>query len=159
MPSTANRVRIETFVGNRIALAALFALADESPAAVASYRDSGTLLVAREGSAAIGLALLIRRDAKQSELKVLAVDPARQGEGLGKRLVEAAVESARREGAKILLVSTATADIRNLRFYQRTGFRMKHVCREAFTAATGYPDDIQIDGIPLRDQVVFDREL
>ena len=68
MPSAANRVVIETFVGNRTALATLFALADDSPAAVASYCDSGILLVAREGGAVIGLALLIHHDAKQSEL-------------------------------------------------------------------------------------------
>jgi GNAT superfamily N-acetyltransferase len=152
-------VVIGPFAGDRSRLDALFALADDSPVAVEYYRELGTLLVARDGGAVVGLALLVPHDAERSELKALAVDPARQGEGLGKRLVEAAVQTARREGARFLDVSTAAADVCNLRFYQRTGFRMKHICRDAFTPATGYPDPIEIDGVLLRDQVLFDQEL
>jgi len=52
-----------------------------------------------------------------------------------------------------MVVGTAAADIGNLRFYQRTGFRLLAIDRDAFTAATGYPDAIVIDGIPLLDRV------
>ena len=54
-------------------------------------------------------------------------------------------------------VATAAADIGNLRFYQRRGFRMRSVERDAFTAATGYPPGTFIDGIELRDRVWLDR--
>jgi hypothetical protein len=47
----------------------------------------------------------------------------------------------------------AAADTGNLRFYQRVGFRLLSVDRDAFTPATGYPDPIMIDGIPLMDRV------
>ena len=114
-------IAIGPFVGDRSELDMLFALADDSPAAFGSYRELGTLLVAKEGDTIIGLALLVSHHPKQSELKALAVDPARQGEGFGKRLVEAAANTARSEGARILEVSTAAADIGNLRFYQRCG--------------------------------------
>jgi len=53
----------------------------------------------------------------------------------------------------------AAADIGNLRFYQRCGFRMERVVQDAFVPATGYPDPIEIDGIPLRDQVWFGMDL
>jgi hypothetical protein len=59
----------------------------------------------------------------------------------------------------MLLVSTAAAGIDNLRFYQRRGFRMLSVDRDAFTPSTGYPDPIHIDGIPLRDRVWLSMEL
>jgi len=52
-----------------------------------------------------------------------------------------------------LLVATAAADIGNLRFYQRMGFRMLRIERDAFTAADGYPAGLAVDGIPLRDRV------
>ena len=52
-----------------------------------------------------------------------------------------------------MVVATAAADTGNLRFYQRLGFRFLSVERDAFTAATGYPDAIVIDGIPLLDRV------
>jgi hypothetical protein len=54
---------------------------------------------------------------------------------------------------------TAAADLGNLRFYQRQGFRMRSVERDAFTPDTGYPPGIQVDGIELRDRVWFDRPL
>ena len=56
-------------------------------------------------------------------------------------------------------MATAAADIGNLRFYQRVGFRFTVVERDAFTAATGYPDPIVIDGVPLRDGVWLARDL
>ena len=58
-----------------------------------------------------------------------------------------------------VLVATAAADIGNLRFYQRQGFRMRSVERDAFTPATGYPPGLLIDGIELRDRVWLDREV
>jgi hypothetical protein len=58
-----------------------------------------------------------------------------------------------------LEVATAAADTGNLRFYQRCGLRMREVVRDRFVPATGYPDPIEIEGIPLRDQVWFDLDL
>jgi hypothetical protein len=54
------------------------------------------------------------------------------------------------------VVATAAADLGNLRFYQRQGFRMRPIERDAFTAATGYPPGPCIDGIELRDRVWLD---
>ena len=78
---------------------------------------------------------------------------------IGRRLVAAALELTRREGAATLRVATATADIGNLAFYQRLGFRMREIKRDAFTAATGYPPGIHVDGTELRDRVWLDRQL
>ena len=41
--------------------------------------------------------------------------------------------------------------------YQRCGFRLSTIERNAFTPEAGYPDQIVIDGIPLRDRVWLDR--
>jgi predicted N-acetyltransferase YhbS len=86
----------------------------------------------------------------------MAVAPAHQGRGIGRALVRAAIDLARREGRTALVVATAAADTGNLRFYQRAGFRMRSVERDAFTAATGYPPGLEIDGIELRDRVWLD---
>jgi hypothetical protein len=59
----------------------------------------------------------------------------------------------------VAFLGTAAADVGNLRFYQRLGFRMVEVERNAFTAADGYPDGIVIDGIPLRDRVWLTLDL
>jgi hypothetical protein len=65
----------------------------------------------------------------------------------------------RDEGRLTLVVATAAADIGNLRFYQRLGFRMRSIERDAFTPATGYPPGLEIDGIELRDRVWLDLPL
>lgn len=57
-----------------------------------------------------------------------------------------------------MLVSTAAADTGNLRFYQRVGFRLLSVDRDAFTPATGYPDPIMIDGVRLMDHVWLSQD-
>ena len=56
-------------------------------------------------------------------------------------------------------MATAAADIGNLRFYQRVGFRLRAVERDAFTPETGYAPGLRIDGIELRDRVWLDHEL
>jgi hypothetical protein len=57
-----------------------------------------------------------------------------------------------------LIVATAAAGIGQLRFYQRLGFRMLRIEREAFGAHNGYAADISINGIPLRDRVWLSME-
>jgi predicted N-acetyltransferase YhbS len=87
----------------------------------------------------------------------MAVLPERQGRGIGGALVTAALELARAAGRSTLVVATAAADVGNLRFYQRLGFRMRSIERDAFTEATGYAPGLVIDGIELRDRVWLDR--
>jgi GNAT superfamily N-acetyltransferase len=144
---------VEWFEGPREGLADLFAEADDSPAAVSAYRDLGRVLVAREGSDVVGHLQLVDGDgADEAEVKSVAVREERQGEGIGRMLVERAAAVCREERRSTLLVATAAADTRVLRFYQLLGFRLLRVERDAFTPETGYPD-VDVDGIPLRDRV------
>jgi GNAT superfamily N-acetyltransferase len=89
----------------------------------------------------------------------MAVAEPQQHQGVGRALVQRAVGASRSEGARVMLVGTAAADIGNLRFYQRLGFRMLRIESDAFTPADGYPEGIAIDGIPLRDRVWLTLEL
>lgn len=153
-------MQIERYDGNRDALLPLFALADDSPTQISFYVGQNEVLVARDDGEIIGHVQIVDAgDAGSFELKSLAVTPARQGEGLGRALVAAAITHCRERGGRRLIVSTATADIGNLRFYQRQGFRMSRIVRDAFGPSTGYPQGLLVDGIPLRDQVVFDRDI
>lgn len=146
-------VTIEWFDGSRDVLADLFALADDSPPAVARYRDRGRILVARDGVTVIGhLQLLDGERSGEAELKSLAVREEWQGQGVGSRLVEHAVLFCRDSGCSTLYVATAAADTHVLRFYQLLGFRMLRVERDVFTSENGYPA-VDVDGIPSRDRV------
>ena len=89
----------------------------------------------------------------------MAVEPSLQGRGVGRALMAAALDLARRERRSTLVVATAAADTDNLRFYQRLGFRLRAVERDAFTAATGYARGLEVDGIELRDRVWLDLSI
>ena len=151
-------VAIAAHVGDRHELRPLFEEAEDSAPALDASIDEGDVLVAVGGGRVLGHVQLISAGGR-CEIKNLAVLGAHRGRGLGRALVEAAAEAARRSGATTLTVATAAADVGNLRFYQRCGFRLRSVERDAFTPATGYPDDILIGGIALRDRVWLDLEL
>jgi ribosomal protein S18 acetylase RimI-like enzyme len=95
----------------------------------------------------------------QAELKSMAVREDQQGRGLGGHLLRAALDLLAADDVTSVRVATAAADVDNLRFYQRHGFRVRAVERDVFTPATGYPLDSEIAGIPLRDRVWLDREI
>jgi GNAT superfamily N-acetyltransferase len=142
--------------GPRARLRPLFELAEDSAAVLDAYIEHGRVLVAVDGDEVIGHLQLIDTG-EAAEVKNMAVSEERQGRGVGRALMEAALALARGEGRSTLVVATAAADIGNLRFYQRLGFRMRSIERDAFTAATGYPPGLLIDGIELRDRVWLDR--
>src|SRR5262245_42792344 len=132
-------MHIENYESDRKQLLELFALADHSPAQIASYIGLGDVLIARDGCAIVGhLQLIETDDVHVFELKSMAVTEARQGQGIGRRLVEVAIARCRQRKGRKLIVSTAAADTGNLRFYQRQGFRMYRIVRDAFVPATGY---------------------
>jgi GNAT superfamily N-acetyltransferase len=156
----ADAIRVELHSGPRAAIRHLFELAEDSAEALDAYIDAGRVLVAVSGDTIAGHVQITEAErANAAEVKNMAVDPSLQGRGVGRRLMAAAVDLARREGHSTLVVATAAADTGNLRFYQRLGFRLRDVERDAFTAATGYPPGLEVDGIALRDRVWLDLRL
>jgi len=147
-------MRIELHNGDREALRPLFELAEDSQRELYAYIRAGDVLVAVEGEERVGHLQLVG-----DEIKNMAVVEAHRGHGVGRALVVAAIEHARREHVAVLRVATGAADTGNLRFYQRLGFRMRSIERDAFTPAHGYPPGIEFDGIELRDRVWLDLRL
>lgn len=155
-----NDVDIDWYDGSRAELKWLFEEAEDSEIQLAAYLELGRVLVAKRHEEIVGHLQLVPTDESGTvELKSLAVAPPWQGRGVGRALVERASELSVAEGLTRMTLSTAAADVGNLRFYQRLGFRMLRVERDAFLPATGYPDPILIDGVALRDRVWFDRLL
>jgi GNAT superfamily N-acetyltransferase len=146
--------------GPRERLRHLFELAEDSAEQLDGYLLLGRVLVALEDGSPVGHLQIIESDPLVDvELKSLAVVEHRRGRGIGRALVERALAESGAAGARTMVVSTASADVGNLRFYQQLGFRMLRVERDAFTSAHGYPEGLIIDGIPLRDQVWLDQAL
>lgn len=153
-------ITIEEYAGSHRDLTWSFREVEHSEPLLNAYIDLGRVWVARTDSGeVVGHLQAVARDAETWDVTSLALVERHRRQGLGRRILEHVGERAR--GAKVarLIVSTAAADVGNLRFYQRCGFRMTHVVRDAFAPYRGYPEGMEIDGIPMLDQVWFERRL
>jgi len=150
-------LRIERFTGVRSEIRALFEQADDSPDQIDGYIDTGEVLVARRKGELVGHVQFVCSGVC-CEIKSIAVLGSFQRQGIGTSLVRSALQCAILGGCTQLVVSTATADIGNLRFYQRMGFRMDRVERDVFTTDRGYPV-LEANGIPVRDRVWFSIDI
>jgi len=72
----------------------------------------------------------------------LAVAPARQGGGLGRALVQAALAEARRRGALKVSLRVLAPNARACRLYEACGFVVEGVLRREFLLKDEYVDDL-----------------
>lgn len=66
--------------------------------------------------------VLARVAADEAEILTIAVLPELQGRGLGRWLLDAAMEEARRRGARVMFLEVATGNAPALALYTRAGF-------------------------------------
>jgi len=157
---SSDRVGVERYTGARRQLRALFEEAEDSAEELDAYIEAGEVLVAIAKDSVVGhLQLTDGHGTDTSEIKNMAVEATYRGRGIGRSLIDAAIDLTRAKGHSTLTVATASADVGNLRFYQLAGFRMRTVERDAFTPAVGYPAGMVVDGIRLRDRVWLDLDL
>src|ERR1044072_618313 len=84
-------------------------------------RNPGLSRVALDGSAIVGVALC-GHDGRRGHIYHLAVDPAYQGRGLGKRLLNESLEDLRRAGVKRVIIMVADDNPRGREFWKRSGY-------------------------------------
>ena len=84
-------------------------------------RNPGLSWVALDGSAIVG-AVLCGHDGRRGHIYHLAVDPAYQGYGLGKRLLDGCLGGLRRAGVKRAIIMVANDNPRGRGFWRRYGW-------------------------------------
>jgi ribosomal protein S18 acetylase RimI-like enzyme len=84
-------------------------------------RNPGLSRVATDGSVTVGVALC-GHDGRRGHIYHLAVDPAYQGRGLGKRLLDECLEGLRRTGVKRAIIMVADDNPRGRGFWRRCGW-------------------------------------
>ena len=101
---------------------------------------------------ALAGAATVRWEGDPAEIVELAIAEGRQGEGLGRAMIDWLLAEARRRGKRAVEVGTANASLGNIAFYQKCGFRMDHVRKDYFW----YDRRERVEnGIPVRDLLVF----
>jgi N-acetylglutamate synthase len=90
---------------------------------IASFvlRNPGLSRVATEGSTVVGVALC-GHDGHRGHIYHLAIDPAFQGLGLGKRLVDECLNGLRSAGLKRVIILVANDNPRGRSFWRRCGW-------------------------------------
>ena len=81
-------------------------------------RNPGLSRVATDGSRTIGVALC-GHDGRRGHIYHLAVDPACQGRGLGRRLLDECLEGLRQAGLKRAIIMVADDNPRGREFWKR----------------------------------------
>jgi len=84
-------------------------------------RNPGLSRVATDGTAIVGVALC-GHDGRRGYIYHLAVDPAYQARGVGKRLMDECLDGLRRSGLKRALILVAKDNPRGRKFWRRYGW-------------------------------------
>ncbi|MDX6521944.1 MAG: hypothetical protein QOJ31_1859 [Gaiellales bacterium] len=112
-----------------------------------------------DGERVIGLVTYLIDGAR---CEVISLDAVEQGRGVGSELLERAVAAARAAGCRRLELITTNDNLRAIRFYQRRGLRLVAVHPGAIERSRELKPEIPLigdHGIPLRDELVFGRDL
>lgn len=140
---------------NKKQLLPLLLLADEQEDMVDRYLERGTLLVLEAEGQILSECVLTDEGDGILEIKNLATEPAQQGKGYGRALLDAV--AARYKGAyRLLQVGTGESPL-TLPFYENCGFVYSHRIPNFFT--DNYDHPIIEAGVQLVDMVVLRKAL
>lgn len=93
----------------------------------------------------------------EDEILMLTQNSLQRGAGIGASLVLRMIEEARRREVRRLWLTTTNDNLRSLGFYQRMGFRLVCIYRDAVTEArrTVKPEipENGEDGLPINDEI------
>lgn len=135
----------------------LLLLADPSEKLVQEYIQRGQCFVAEREGNIVGVHVLLPTRPDTVELVNVAVEQSLHGQGIGKQLVNHAVQSARQLGFTTIEVGTGSTGAQQLILYQKCGFRMTSIDRNFFIRH--YDEEIYENGMRLYDMVRLSQDL
>ncbi|MBG9587812.1 GNAT family N-acetyltransferase [Cytobacillus firmus] len=131
--------------------------ADPSIEFIKDYVNRGETYFAEISGEVVGVYILLATRPGTCEIINIAVSEKYQGEGIGRKLLEHAIELAFQGGYKTLEIGTGNSSIGQLALYQKCGFRITGVDRDFFVRH--YKEDIIENGIHCRDMIRLSMDL
>ena len=132
----------------------LLLLANEQEDMVDRYLERGTMYVLEDGGVKAECVVIDEGDGVL-ELKNIAVEPAAQGKGYGKALIDFLIET---YAGQYTVLQVGTGDSPStIPFYESCGFRRHHLVKNFFTDHYDHP--IYEGEVQLVDMVYLQREL
>jgi len=135
----------------------LLLLADPSEQFVKSYLAKGNCYSYWENEKPIATFVLVPLSKTEIEIKNIAVQPDKQGKGLGKQLLKEAIRIAKTEGYTSLYIGTGNSSIGQMALYQKMGFEMHRILHGFFEKA--YSEPIFENGIQCKHMLLLKQEL
>lgn len=132
-------------------------LADPSRELIQTYFTEGECYVAEENGEKIGVFVIVALPGNTLEIKNIAVCEDRQGQGIGKKLLQEAIEIAKRKGCVHIEIGTGNSSIGQLALYQKCGFRITGVVKDFFVQH--YDEVIMENGIQCMDMIRLKLEI
>ena len=133
----------------------LLLLADEQESKIDQYLGRSVLYALEEDGAAIGVCAVTDEGGGVIEIQNLAITPARQRQGPGRRMIEHVASLCRGQYA-VLQVGTGESPL-TIPFYERCGFTRHHVLKNFFPDHYDHP--IYECGKRLTDKVYLRKTL
>ena len=135
----------------------LLLLADPSEQTISTYLHVGETYVAVDEEEIIGVIVLLEIASTKVEIMNVAVAENQQGKGVGKALIQHAIQTAKHKGMTSIEIGTGNSSIQQLALYQKSGFRMNEIIHNHFKEH--YEEPIFENGIQCRDMVRLKRNL
>lgn len=147
---------IRQITTNKKALLDLLLLGDEQESMIDRYLDRGEMFaLSNNDQRAIAVAVVTTEDRGVIELKNLAVNPAFQRRGYGRKMVDFICQHFRHR-AHTILVGTGESQ-QTISFYESCGFSYSHRVADFFTFNYDHP--IFGEGKLLRDMIYLKKRL
>jgi len=102
---------------------------------------------------------LITFNILEDDCEIVSLDSKVENQGIGTKLIDLVVSAAKQQNCKRVWLITSNDNIRAIRFYQKRGFDMKAIHRDAITEARKMKPTIPMsgyDGIPIRHEIEFE---
>ena len=137
----------------------LLLLADETVEAINQYLTGSDIYIAMQPNEQqpIGAMVLQEQNQQEAEIMNIAVAEHFQSQGIGKLLIEKAVEVSQSKGYTSLKVGTGDSGYRQISFYRRNGFEVCEVRKNYFVDK--FPEPVFENGVMLKDMVVLERKM
>ncbi len=135
----------------------LLLLADPSESLVNGYLQRGLCCVAEVDNSIIGVYVVLQTRLETVEIVNIAVDENKHGQGIGKQLLNHAIQNAKQLGAKTIEIGTGNSSVGQLALYQKCGFRITGIDRDFFIRH--YSEEIFENGIQVIDMIRLSLDL
>ena len=123
------------------------------------YADELTGFIAVQEDEPVGL---VTYQINGDECEIVTMNSLVQGVGIGSALLDAVKDTAASARCKRLWLITTNDNVAALRFYQKRGFSLVAVHRNALEQSRGLKPELPlvgINGIPLRDEIELELVL